>query len=74
MPKRTTIELDEELIRQAREATGLTLRATVERGLRMVIEESGQAATERRRLLDDHLSSMRERLDKDVLLSDEAWR
>jgi hypothetical protein len=40
----------------------------------MVIEESGQAASERRRLLDDHLSSMRERFDKDVLLSDEAWR
>ncbi len=72
--KRTTIELDEQLIEAARSATGATLRATVEEGLRLVITQSGQLIEERRRAAERHRIDASERIDLDVLLSGEAWR
>lgn len=71
--KRTTIELDETLAAQAVEATGGTLRATVEQGLRLLIAQSRHDEQHRLDLLDRHLASAAKGVDFDVLLSGEAW-
>lgn len=72
--KRTTIELDEALAAQAVDATGGTLRATVEQGLRLLIAQSNHDEQHRQSLLDQHLSGAANAVDFDVLLSGEAWR
>lgn len=72
--KRTTIELDETLAAQAVSATGGTLRATVEQGLRLLIAQSRGDEDRRRVLLDRHLANAATGVDFDVLLSGEAWR
>lgn len=72
--KRTTIELDEALAAQAVNATGGTLRATVEQGLRLLIAQSRQDEENRLELLDRHLANAAKGIDFDVLMSGEAWR
>lgn len=72
--KRTTIELDEALAAQAVKATGGTLRATVEHGLRLLIAESREAEERRRDQLVRHLGNVADGVHLDVLLSGEAWR
>ncbi|WP_226346308.1 DUF2191 domain-containing protein [Agilicoccus flavus] len=72
--KRTTIELDEALASRALDATGGTLRATVERGLRLVIEQSDDEERRRQDALDRHLSSAPASVDVGVLLPGDAWR
>lgn len=72
--KRTTIELDEELAETAQAATGGTLRATVEQGLRMVIDASATEAQRRRTAVERHRATALDGIDVDVLLSGEAWR
>lgn len=71
--KRTTIELDEALVAQAVEATGATLRATVEQGLRLLIAESRHDEQHRQDILDRHLTNAVKGVDFDVLLSGAAW-
>lgn len=72
--KRTTIELDETLVAQAVDATGGTLRATVEQGLQLLIAQSSRDEQGRQHRLDLHLASAAKGVDFDVLLSGEAWR
>jgi Arc/MetJ family transcription regulator len=72
--KRTTIELDEALAAAAVRATGGTLRATVEQGLRLLVAEGQDEERHRRRLLDRHLAGAVRGVDFDVMLSGEAWR
>lgn len=72
--RRTTIELDEDLVRAAQRVTGDTMRATVERGLREVVEAAERQADQRRQRVKTHLEAARSAIDTDVLLSDQAWR
>ena len=75
MTRRTTIELDEDLVTRAKKALGAkTTRAAVEAALRRAVETveaevDGKAAGQRAYL--DRLSS---RADIDVLISEEMWR
>lgn len=73
--KRTTIELDEELLARAKRALGArTTRATVEEALRRAAAqaegEQAERAERQRRYLDD----LDKRVDLDVLGSDRMWR
>lgn len=72
--KRTTIELDEDLVRAAQSVTGTTLRATVEGALRSLVSNAEQAAAARRLRIAEHVANARAEVDVDVLLSDDAWR
>jgi Arc/MetJ family transcription regulator len=75
MIKRTTIEIDEELLARAQNALGSqTTRATIEEALRRAAEgaeneHEEQAARQRR-----YLETLSEHLDLEVLRSDEMWR
>ena len=75
MIRRTTIELDEELVAEARTVLGQpTMRATVEEALRRAIQ-SGKSADHTRRA--EQIDAMRRAarlIDEEVLLSGEAWR
>lgn len=72
--KRTTIELDEDLVRAAQVVTGETLRATVERALQQLVAAAAEQAAARRRRIVDHLAHAGTHVDADVLLSEQAWR
>jgi Arc/MetJ family transcription regulator len=75
MIKRTTIEIDEELLARAKRALGSpTTRATVEEALRRAAEQAENEHEERAARLREHLASLAERVDLDVLASDEMWR
>ena len=75
MLKRTTIEIDEELLARAKRALGgTTTRWTVEEALRRAAEaaedeRARRAEAQRRYFETEHLH-----LDLDVLASDEMWR
>lgn len=75
MIKRTTIELDQELLHRAKRALGKpTTRATVEEALRRASEsvESEQArrAAKQRR----YLNALGSRADLAVLAAEDMWR
>lgn len=72
--KRTTIELDEDLVRAAQAVTGETLRATVERALQQLVAAAAEQAAARWRRIVDHLAHAGTHVDADVLLSEQAWR
>ncbi len=72
--KRTTIELDEDLTTEALGVTGGTLRATVERGLQLVIAQSAGDEERRAEALERYRSRALDGIDADVLLSGDAWR
>lgn len=72
--KRTTIELDEDLVRAAQAVTGETLRATVERALQQLVAAAAEQAAARLRRIVDHLAHAGTHVDADVLLSEQAWR
>jgi Arc/MetJ family transcription regulator len=75
MPKRTTIEIDELLLAQARRALNQpTTRATVEEALRRAIEHAGADHAERSARQRKYLESLAERADLEVLASEEMWR
>jgi Arc/MetJ family transcription regulator len=75
MLRRTTIEIDEELLARAKRALGqTTTRATVEEALRRAAlaaedEHARRAASQR-----EFLERLSTRLDPHVLESDEMWR
>jgi Arc/MetJ family transcription regulator len=75
MPKRTTIEIDEDLLARAKRALGhSTTRATVEDALRRAADsaESEQAErTARQARFFDRIESL---VDLSVLRSEEMWR
>ncbi len=75
MPKRTTIEIDEEILARARRALGApTIRATVEEALRRVSEASETEEQRRVQRQRRYLEELGERVDVDVLASEEMWR
>jgi Arc/MetJ family transcription regulator len=75
MIRRTTIELDEQLVAEAREVLGQpTVRATVEEALRLAVTAG---RSENRNRKSEQVQAMTRGLrliDEDVLLSGEAWR
>ena len=75
IPKRTTIEIDEELLARAKHALGhTTTRFTVEEALRRAAEsaedEHAGRASKQARFLD----ALARRVDVSVLASEEMWR
>ena len=72
---RTTIELDEKLIEQAKLALGTaTIRATVEEALRRSIESAGVAEEAAAAGQRAFLAGLGDLVDLDVLGSDEMWK
>jgi Arc/MetJ family transcription regulator len=75
MIRRTTIEIDQDLLDRAKQALGeTTTRATVEEALRRVAksiedEQARRAASQRR-----YLGQLGDRADLAVLASEEMWR
>ncbi len=75
MVRRTTIDIDEELLARAKRALGArTTRATVEEALRRAAdaaegEKAGRAAGQR-----TFFAHLGEHVDVDVLAGDEMWR
>ena len=75
MAKRTTIELDEQLLARAKRALGGgTTRWTVEEALRRAVENAEDASARRAEAQRDYLRTLSTHLDLDVLASDEMWR
>jgi Arc/MetJ family transcription regulator len=75
MIKRTTIEIDQQLLERAKRALDCpTTRATVEEALRRAAEQAEDEQKAREARLREHLASLAERVDLDVLASDEMWR
>lgn len=73
--RRTTIELDEELLEGARRALGTaTMRGTVEEALRRVVAAAPDLEREQRAAQMALLSRLGDYVDLDVLASDEMWR
>jgi len=72
--KRTTIELDEELVKAAQRVTGQTVRATVEEGLRGLIATAEREREAKRSRVSAHLDIAHSAVDMEVLQADEAWR
>jgi Arc/MetJ family transcription regulator len=75
MTKRTTIEIDQDLLERAKQALGeATTRATVEEALRRA---ANSAETDRERRASKqrrYLEELRLRADVAVLASEEMWR
>lgn len=75
MIRRTTIELDEDLVAEARAVLGQpTVRATVEEALRRAVQSGKSTNLNRRTEQIDALKRASRLIDEDVLLSGEAWR
>jgi len=75
MLKRTTVELDQQLLERAKRALGEpTARATIEEALRRAADQAEcefEARAERQR---KYLASLDTWADLDVMASDEMWR
>lgn len=75
MLKRTTIEIDEELLARAKRALGRrTTRATVEEALRLASERAEDRQQRRAAMQRHYLKELRERADLDLLASEGMWR
>jgi Arc/MetJ family transcription regulator len=75
MIKRTTIEIDEDLLERAKQALGeSTTRATVETALRQAADNAESEFRERAARQRRYFESLVEHADLDVLASDEMWR
>jgi Arc/MetJ family transcription regulator len=75
MIKRTTIEIDEQLLNRAKRALNLpTTRATVEEALRRAAEQAEEEQKRRAARQLEYLETLGEHIDLDVLASDEMWR
>jgi Arc/MetJ family transcription regulator len=75
MKRRTTIELDEQLLERAKRALGSrTTRATVEEALRRAAESAEGEREERAERQRRYLETLAEHVDVAVLRSDEMWR
>jgi Arc/MetJ family transcription regulator len=75
MPKRTTIEIDEDLLMRAKRALGCaTTRATVEEALRRAASEAEHAQHERTARQRRYLNRLARHIDVEVLASEEMWR
>ena len=75
MTKRTTIELDEELLARAKRALGeKTTRATVEEALRRAAGAAEDDSSQRAERQQRFLRRLGTRVDVNVLASSEMWR
>jgi Arc/MetJ family transcription regulator len=75
MIRRTTIELDEDLVAEARAVLGQpTVRATVEEALLRAIQSAKATDRARRAEQIDAMKRAAQLIDEEVLLSGEAWR
>jgi Arc/MetJ family transcription regulator len=75
MPKRTTIEIDEELLARAKRALGCaTIRGTVEEALRRAAGQAEQAHDEKTTQQRRYLQRLLGHIDVDVLASEQMWR
>jgi Arc/MetJ family transcription regulator len=75
MIKRTTIEIDEQLLARAKRALGRsTTRATIEEALRRAAELAEDEREERVARQRKYLTSLATRGDLDVLTSEQMWR
>jgi Arc/MetJ family transcription regulator len=75
MIRRTTIELDEDLVSAARVALKqTTTRSTVEVALRLAIATSQKIDQEARRTQMAAMKRLSKLIDSEVLMSGEAWR
>jgi Arc/MetJ family transcription regulator len=75
MKRRTTVELDEELLDRAQRALGCdTMRATIEEALRRVAGAVDDSAAQRSQAQLEYLQDLQKLADLDVLASDEMWR
>lgn len=75
MTKRTTIEIDEELLARAKRALGQrTTRATVEEALRQAADAAEESHAVRAAGQRDYLARLASRVDMEVLTSDAMWR
>ena len=75
MTKRTTIELDEQLLERAKRTLGCgTARATIEEALRRAVEATEREREDRQARQAKYLESLAARGDPEILASDEMWR
>ena len=75
MIKRTTIEIDQDLLDRARKALGeTTTRGTVERALRLVVDSTEKERARRTVNQRRYLKLLTARVDISVLMSEEVWR
>jgi Arc/MetJ family transcription regulator len=75
MIRRTTIEIDDELLERAKRALGSgTARATVEEALRRAADTAEDERARRRARQLKYLERLGERADLDVLASEQMWR
>jgi Arc/MetJ family transcription regulator len=75
MPRRTTIEIDEELLARAKRALGgTTTRWTVEEALRIAADVAEHERGELAARQGHYLASLLTRGDPDVLASEQMWR
>lgn len=75
MVKRTTIEIDEELLARAKRALGEdTTRATVEEALRRAASSAEEEHADRAARQRIFLERLGLHIDRDVLASDDMWR
>ena len=75
MVRRTTIEIDEELLERAKRALhSSTTRATVEEALRRAADAAEAQHDGRMVKQLAYLERLGERVDLDVLASDQMWR
>lgn len=75
MIRRTTIELDQELLIRAKRALGgKTTRATVEEALRRAAEQAENEQERRAADQLEYLQNLPARVDPEVLASEEMWR
>ena len=73
--KRTTVEIDPELVAEAQRLLGLdSMRATIEEALRRAVEADAADRAQRRLLALEHLRTLDKHLDLEVLASEEMWR
>ncbi|MDQ3735336.1 MAG: type II toxin-antitoxin system VapB family antitoxin [Actinomycetota bacterium] len=73
--RRTTIELDEDLLARAQAALGQpTMRSTVEEALRRALDDVETATAGRRGRQRAFLERLSDYIDSDVLASDQMWR
>jgi len=75
MIKRTTIEIDEDLLERAKRALGEpTNRATIETALRQAADQAESEFLERAERQRNYLASLSTWADLDYMASDDMWR
>ena len=73
--RRTTIEIDEDLLAHAKKALGLdTARATVEEALRQAAQRADAEFADRAERQRRLLKKLPEMVEMDILASDQMWR